>query len=146
MFGFKNNCILRKVFKDIKALLMYQKMAPNIRSIGAKVLRLLSERQYKPSVNTLVKTSLNFNNLLFSRLSCSHKMSESVVPLFYERITENAYPPTRGSKLAAGYDLFAAYDSVVPKRGKQMVFVSYFDSISIIYCISGEDRHPSGHS
>lgn len=38
-----------------------------------------------------------------------------------KRISEHAYLPTRGSKFAAGYDLYSAYDCVVPARGKSLV-------------------------
>ena len=38
-----------------------------------------------------------------------------------KRLSEKAFIPTRGSKLAAGYDLYAAYDCVIPARGKNLV-------------------------
>lgn len=41
--------------------------------------------------------------------------------LFVKKITEFATLPTRGSKLAAGYDLYAAYDYVIKARGKDMI-------------------------
>lgn len=41
--------------------------------------------------------------------------------LFVKKITEFATVPTRGSKFAAGYDLYAAYDYVIKARGKEMV-------------------------
>ncbi|KAL5019961.1 hypothetical protein ScPMuIL_002853 [Solemya velum] len=44
---------------------------------------------------------------------------DSVI-LRFAKLTENAFSPTRGSKLAAGYDLYSAYDYVVPARGKQI--------------------------
>lgn len=34
------------------------------------------------------------------------------------KLTENAFIPTRGSKQAAGYDLYSAYNCVIPSRGK----------------------------
>ena len=33
----------------------------------------------------------------------------------------NSFRPTKSSQLAAGYDLRSAYDSLVPKRGKQLI-------------------------
>mmetsp|Transcript_1682 Transcript_1682/g.3735 ORF Transcript_1682/g.3735 Transcript_1682/m.3735 type:complete len:169 (-) Transcript_1682:495-1001(-) len=41
--------------------------------------------------------------------------------LFVKRMSEHATLPVRGSALAAGYDLAAAYDCVVPARGKALV-------------------------
>lgn len=48
-------------------------------------------------------------------------MSEPIFDLKFERLTLNASPPTRGSENAAGYDLYSAYDYIVPKNGKQMI-------------------------
>lgn len=42
-------------------------------------------------------------------------------PLKVKRLSENAFLPTRGSKQAAGYDLYSAYDCSVPARGKNLV-------------------------
>ena len=36
--------------------------------------------------------------------------------ILYEKISENGLCPTKGTLGAAGYDLYAAYDSVVPSR------------------------------
>lgn len=41
--------------------------------------------------------------------------------LLIKRLSEFATVPTRGSKLSAGYDLYAAYDYVIKARGKEMV-------------------------
>uniref|UniRef100_A0A6G1SKB7 Deoxyuridine 5'-triphosphate nucleotidohydrolase n=1 Tax=Aceria tosichella TaxID=561515 RepID=A0A6G1SKB7_9ACAR len=41
--------------------------------------------------------------------------------LLIKKITEFATVPTKGSKLAAGYDLYAAYDYVVKAKGKEMI-------------------------
>lgn len=43
-------------------------------------------------------------------------------PLKVKKHSEQAFIPTRGSKDAAGYDLYSAYDCVVPARGKNLVF------------------------
>ncbi|XP_069101796.1 deoxyuridine 5'-triphosphate nucleotidohydrolase, mitochondrial-like [Argopecten irradians] len=43
------------------------------------------------------------------------------VILRFAKLTENAFTPTRGSKLAAGYDLYSAYDYTIPARQKQIV-------------------------
>ena len=38
--------------------------------------------------------------------------------LKFAKLTDQAFAPTRGSKLAAGYDLYSAYDCEVPAHGK----------------------------
>lgn len=38
-----------------------------------------------------------------------------------KKLSEHATLPVRGSKLAAGFDLAAAYDAVVPAGGKALV-------------------------
>jgi len=43
------------------------------------------------------------------------------VKLRFAKLSENAYTPTKGSALAAGFDLYSAYDYIVPKQGKQLV-------------------------
>ncbi|XP_041355494.1 deoxyuridine 5'-triphosphate nucleotidohydrolase-like [Gigantopelta aegis] len=43
------------------------------------------------------------------------------VTLEFAKLTDNAFTPTRGSKEAAGYDLYSAYDCTVPKSGKGIV-------------------------
>ncbi len=41
--------------------------------------------------------------------------------LRFAKLTEHAFAPTKGSALAAGYDLYAAYDAVIPPKGKTVV-------------------------
>ena len=41
--------------------------------------------------------------------------------LLIKRLSDKATLPTRGSPLSAGYDLYAAEESIVPKRGKALV-------------------------
>merc|ERR1712212_1210947 len=38
--------------------------------------------------------------------------------LQYAKLTENAFAPSKGSKLAAGFDLHSAYDYEIPAHGK----------------------------
>lgn len=45
---------------------------------------------------------------------------DSVI-LRFAKLTEKAFTPTKGSKLAAGYDLYSAYETTVPARGKALV-------------------------
>merc|ERR1711992_103678 len=47
------------------------------------------------------------------------KMSEEVVEVMQvAKLSDKAMVPTKGSKLAAGYDLYSAYDYVIPAQGK----------------------------
>lgn len=41
--------------------------------------------------------------------------------LLIKKLSEFATVPTKGSKLSAGYDLYAAYDYVIKAKGKEMV-------------------------
>ncbi|CAH2230368.1 deoxyuridine 5'-triphosphate nucleotidohydrolase [Pararge aegeria] len=47
--------------------------------------------------------------------------SEVETVLKFTRLSENAYPPVKGSEKAAGYDLKSAYDYTVSARGKELV-------------------------
>jgi len=47
-------------------------------------------------------------------------MPEKRSVLKFKRLTENAYAPTKGSIRAAGFDLYSAYDYVIPAKGKGM--------------------------
>jgi dUTP pyrophosphatase len=47
--------------------------------------------------------------------------TEDVPALQVKRLSEHATVPTRGSAGAAGFDLYAAYDTVVPARGRGVV-------------------------
>ncbi|KAH8202598.1 hypothetical protein TruAng_003199 [Truncatella angustata] len=46
---------------------------------------------------------------------------EQSPPLLIKKLSDKARLPTRGSAFAAGYDLYAAKDTVIPKRGKVLV-------------------------
>ena len=41
--------------------------------------------------------------------------------LYVKKMTELAITPSRGSAEAAGYDLYSAYDVVVPAQGKALI-------------------------
>lgn len=41
--------------------------------------------------------------------------------LLVQRLSESARLPTRGSTLAAGYDLYSAKETIIPARGKAVV-------------------------
>lgn len=41
--------------------------------------------------------------------------------LKFSKLSSDAFTPTRGSALAAGYDLYAAHDTVLPPKGRGFV-------------------------
>jgi len=46
---------------------------------------------------------------------------ETRLPLLVKRLSQNARLPAKGSKLAAGYDLYSSEETVIPARGKGLV-------------------------
>jgi len=42
-------------------------------------------------------------------------------PLLIKKLSDKARLPTRGSAFAAGYDIYAAKDTLIPARGKALV-------------------------
>ncbi|XP_028647459.2 deoxyuridine 5'-triphosphate nucleotidohydrolase, mitochondrial [Erpetoichthys calabaricus] len=53
------------------------------------------------------------------RLKGTH--TEDKVVLRFAKLSQNATAPSRGSTKAAGYDLYSAYDYVIPAMGKTIV-------------------------
>lgn len=51
----------------------------------------------------------------------SSTMSELNNVLKFKKLTEHAFTPSKGSKLAAGFDLYSAYDLTIPANGKSLV-------------------------
>lgn len=50
----------------------------------------------------------------FSHPECSEK-------IFLKKLSDQATTPSRGSDLAAGYDLYSAENVIIPKQGKALV-------------------------
>ena len=48
------------------------------------------------------------------------KKLRSTPILQFAKLSENAYKSTRGSALAAGHDIYSAYDYVISSKGKQL--------------------------
>jgi len=46
---------------------------------------------------------------------------ETRLPLLVKRLSQNARLPSKGSKLAAGYDLYSSEETTIPARGKGLV-------------------------
>lgn len=49
------------------------------------------------------------------------KMMDQSPPLLIKKLSDKARLPTRGSAFAAGYDMYASKETVVPARGKVLV-------------------------
>ncbi|ESN96684.1 hypothetical protein HELRODRAFT_68359 [Helobdella robusta] len=49
------------------------------------------------------------------------KLEQEQPVLRFAKLSDNAHTPTKGSKLAAGYDLKSAYDYIVEPHGKTLV-------------------------
>ncbi len=45
----------------------------------------------------------------------------STPKLLVKKLVKNAILPKKGSKYAAGYDLYAAVDTIIPSKGKNLV-------------------------
>ena len=41
--------------------------------------------------------------------------------LYFKKMSDRATTPSRGSELAAGYDLYSAENVIIPKQGKALV-------------------------
>lgn len=48
-------------------------------------------------------------------------ISQPLPPLLIKKLNEGGRAPTRGSAFAAGYDVYAAKETVIPARGKALV-------------------------
>lgn len=73
------------------------------------------------SAKSLARTRHCTSHPTRSAVKDSSKMPVEVASHFklkFARLSKNAYAPTKGSQSAAGYDLYSAYDYVVPARGK----------------------------
>ena len=46
---------------------------------------------------------------------------QTIQKLKIKKLSDKAYLPTRGSKLAAGFDLYASEETVVKAQGKQLI-------------------------
>jgi len=61
-----------------------------------------------------------FQNIFHITLNLFHSFEQAIM-LQVRKLSQFAIPPTRASPVAAGYDLYAAYDGKVPARGKALI-------------------------
>lgn len=48
-------------------------------------------------------------------------IQQPLPPLLIKKLVDTAKAPTRGSAFAAGYDMYAAKETVVPAKGKALI-------------------------
>jgi len=84
-------------------------------------LAILNDQQpTPPPTNTLISNPMASTSQ--SRTSMPPMSLEPPPPaLQVKLLSASAKPPTRGSAFAAGYDIYAAKETVVPARGKALV-------------------------
>lgn len=85
--------------------------------------RQFSQSRLFAGVSTRVSTSIKSIGKKSSKSEENSKMPSvnGSLVLKYTKVVPEAYPPTKGSVKAAGYDLKSAYDVTVPARGKALV-------------------------
>lgn len=83
-------------------------------------------KRHKPSTS-ISETAAN-DTTTMSSAAAATSSNGTAVPileqspsLLVKKLSDKAKLPTRGSAFAAGYDLYAAKETVIPKRGKALV-------------------------
>lgn len=61
---------------------------------------------------------------------------EAAPPLLIKKLSDKAKLPTRGSAFAAGYDIYASKETVVPARGKALVDTDISMAVPAGTCMS----------
>ena len=69
-------------------------------------------KRLKPNPSSIMETA---------SASTSVTKVDAQPPLLIKKLSDKARLPTRGSAFAAGYDIYAAKETVVPARGKVLV-------------------------
>jgi dUTP pyrophosphatase len=69
-------------------------------------------------LSSIAATTLQGENVKATN-GADHPNSDGI--LFVKKLSENAKIPTKGSAKAVGYDLYSAYDKVIPSRGREVV-------------------------
>jgi dUTP pyrophosphatase len=87
--------------------------------IGGKNLMLLPQIPALFGISCVA--SVRYTSSESSKPERRTKMPSSSIVMKYTKVVPEAYPPTKGSVKAAGYDLKSVYDCTVPARGKALV-------------------------
>ncbi|OQE19027.1 hypothetical protein PENSTE_c016G07998 [Penicillium steckii] len=67
------------------------------------------------------RTKTDDNNMTASNAPAVTSIQQHLPPLLVKKLVDSASAPTRGSAFAAGYDVYAAKETVIPSKGKAMV-------------------------
>lgn len=71
-------------------------------------------------------------------------IQQPLPPLLVKKLVETAQAPTRGSAFAAGYDLYAAKETVIPAKGKAGVDTGIAIAVPEGTCMCGLDNAERG--
>lgn len=90
---------------------------------GLQVLRIAAKRclGINARIGALFTSPLRAIGLNRQESQAKMPSSASNLILKYTKIVPEAFPPTKGSLKAAGYDLKSVYNCTVPARGKALV-------------------------
>ena len=69
----------------------------------------------------LAKRTKTDDNMTASNAPAVTSIQQQLPPLLVKKLVDSARAPTRGSAFAAGYDVYAAKETVIPSKGKAMV-------------------------
>lgn len=82
-------------------------------------------------------TNSSKNNNTISTHNAAMNGQQAAMALQIKKLSPNAKAPTRGSKFAAGYDIYAAETMIVPGRGKAMVGTGIAIAVPVGTCELG---------
>jgi len=72
-------------------------------------------------IKTTTETPQQTDAMAQSNGTVSVTTVDQAPPLLIKKLSDKARLPTRGSAFAAGYDLYASKETVIPARGKALV-------------------------
>lgn len=81
----------------------------------------ISETVANDTTTTTTETTMSSAAAAASSNDTAVPTLEQSPSLLVKKLSDKAKLPTRGSAFAAGYDLYAAKETVIPKRGKALV-------------------------
>lgn len=93
-------------------------------------------KRHKPS-NSIAEVTMAAENSNGTAVP----LLEQSPALLIKKLSDKAKLPTRGSAFAAGYDLYASKETVIPKRGKALVDTDIAIAVPAGTCtyLSGSD-------
>lgn len=86
-----------------------------------KTLPLDGDAEQDQDSSATPKEETPANPTTTTTTSATATVMEASIPLQVKKLSPQGRLPTRGSAFAAGYDVYAARDTIVPARGKVLV-------------------------